>query len=226
MFLMDIHGSNGIVLGFTDGQMLELNVDDFGRLLIVGGCSESYTFYLLEKLSCRFQLAFYSLKDVSSNVLKNFHVLSLEHLLPSILVFDGLGHNPSSRIIAEAFKYSFKLSEEEFLLLHTLLVSFLKLNSKLNLLHIVSGVKSSSSTDSSILERNAALKLEWRLHLIEELFPYAIRRGDDVVYDGSVCYNLSSINSVEGKLLTLCLYFQKTFYMIGQGSSNLFRKFS
>lgn len=204
-------GQNGIVLGFTDGQMLELDAEDFGRMLIVCGRSESYTFYLIERLFCKFPLAFYSFKNVYSNGLNNFNVLNLERLLPNILVFDGLGHNLSSRIVSEAFKHSFKLSEEEFLLLHTLLLSLLKQSSKLNLLHIVSGLKSFSGNDSSILEKNAALKLEWRLHLIEELFPYIIREEDRVACEGSLYYNLSSINSLEGKLLILLLLLSKNF---------------
>ncbi|MCX8188576.1 MAG: hypothetical protein N3F64_02600 [Nitrososphaeria archaeon] len=202
---------NGIVLGYADGQILELDIEDFGRVLIVSDYPESYTFYLLERLSCKFLLAFYSLKNVSSNVLNNFHTLNLEHLLPNLLVFDGLTHNLSSRILAEAFKHSFNLSEEEFLLLHNLLLSLLKQSSKLNLLHIISSVKSFSGNDLSFLEKNAALKLEWRLQLIDELFPYIIGGKDSIAYNGNLCYNLSQINSLEGKILTLLLLLSKNF---------------
>lgn len=207
-----MHGSNGIVLGFTEDQILDLDVENFEHMLIVCEKSETYTLYLLQKLFNKLPLTFYSLKNVcSEGILNKFDILKVEHFLPNILVFDGVSYSLSSRIIAEAFKYSLTLSEEEFLLLHTLLSSLLKQSSKLNLLHIVSSVKSYCSSDSCILERNAALKLEWRLHLIEELFPYIIREEEGNVSKGSIYYNISHVNSFEGKLLTLLLLLSKNF---------------
>lgn len=204
-----MHADDGIVLGFSGDYILKCSLEDVRRLLIVCANPERYTFYLLERLAQKTPVKFYSLDNVfSENVSKEFEMVDVIQLLPNILVFEELNYSVSSRIIAEAFKHSLTLSEEEFLLLHTILISLLKQNSKINLLQIVSSVKSFYGSESTILEKNSSLKLDWRLHLIEELFPHIIKEDKGFVKE-NIFYNISTLNSVESKLLTLLLLLSK-----------------
>jgi len=200
---------DGIVLGFSGDYMLKCSLEDVRRLLIVCANPERYTFYLLERLAQKIPVKFYSLDNVFSEyVSKEFEMVDAIQLLPKILVFEELNYSVSSRIIAEAFKHSLTLSEEEFLLLHTILISLLKQDSKINLLQIVSSVKSFYGSESTILEKNSSLKLDWRLHLIEELFPHIIKEDKGFVKE-NIFYNISTLNSLESKLLTLLLLLSK-----------------
>jgi len=193
------------VLGFSGDHVLKLDVGSLERFLIVCSRPEMYTLHLLERLAQRFPLDFYSLKGVFSEKVSGLvNVVAAEQLLADVLSFEGLSYSVSSRVIAEAFKCSLALSEEEFLLLHSILNSLLKQNSKINLLHVVSGVKSFYGGDSSFFEKSVALKLEWRLHLIEELLPYTIG-GGQASQKGNVYYNISTVSSLEAKILTLLL---------------------
>ena len=206
---MSMRTYDEIVLGFSGDYILKCSLEDVKRLLIVCDEPEKYTFYLLERLAQKLPVKFYSLDNVfSENVSKEFEVVDVTELLPNILVFEELNYSISSRIIVEAFKYSLTLSEEEFLLLHSILVSLLKQNNKINLLQIVSSVKSFYGSESSILERNSSLKLDWRLHLIEELFPHIIKEDKGFVKE-NIFYNISTLNSLESKLLSLLLLLSK-----------------
>jgi hypothetical protein len=101
------------------------------------------------------------------------------------------------------------LSGDEFLLLHSILQALYKQSDKVNLLQVVSGVRSFDSKESSSVERSAAARLDWRLYLINDLLMHSVNEDTGLPAEGQHVFDLSNVLSVEGRPLLLCLLLAK-----------------
>lgn len=197
-------------LGYTVDGALDVESDKLENMLILNYQADSYLLYLLKSFS-RLGLCF-ELYDVEGQVAcslaEDGYVDARTHV-SSVLSYEGVDSLLSSRVVSEAFMQALSLSGDEFLLLHSILQALYKQSDKVNLLQVVSGVRSFDSRESSSVERSAAARLDWRLYLINDLLMHSVNEDTGLPAEGQHVFDLSNVLSVEGRPLLLCLLLAK-----------------
>ena len=208
-----IEKSVGLIrLGYTVDGLLNQDIGNMQNMLILGKEADSYLIYLIHAFSENKVL--FNLYDLTNQVAyylpEKYNVTTVRELLPSILSYDGIDYILSSRFVAEAFRLTLSLSEDEFLLLNSILQTLYKQSDKINLLQVVSSIRSYDSKESAAVERSAAMRLDWRLYLINDLLLHTIsKEGSDIIFNRQNIFDLSGALSIEGRFLLLCLLLVK-----------------
>ncbi|MGQ9780764.1 MAG: hypothetical protein ACUVQ8_00700 [Nitrososphaeria archaeon] len=200
-----------IRFGYTADGALDVESSRLENVLILNDQADSYLLYLLRSLS-KLGLPF-ELYDVAGHVACSLAgecgLADARNYVSSVLSFDDADSLLSSRVVSEAFKHTLSLSGDEFLLLNSILQTLYKQSSKVNLLQVISSVRSYDSRESSLVERSAASRLDWRLYLVNDLLMHTVSEGAQLPFNGQRIFDLSNVISVEGRSLLLCLLLAK-----------------
>ena len=206
-------GSDVLIrLGYTINGPIDEPIFESRSILILNDQAEYYIIYLLQVLrKAGVAFDFYDLTgDAIATLSSDFSLVDGRSVVPSILAYEGEDYLSWSRLVAEAFKASLYLGEDEFLFLNSILQTLYKQNSRVNLLQVLSSIRSYDSQESSFIERSTASRLNWRFYLISDLMLSLMSDKDTrLPSEQQAVFDLSRIFSVEGRVLTFSLMVAK-----------------
>ncbi|MEM3404014.1 MAG: hypothetical protein QXJ17_05745 [Nitrososphaeria archaeon] len=197
-----------IRFGYTINGSLDVHVFESDDILVLNDQAEYYVVYLLQVLKrAGIAFDFYDLVGETIGALSSdFPLVNGRSLVSSVLVYEGEDYLSWSRLVAEAFKVSLSLGEDEFLFLNSILQTLYKQSHNVNLLQVLSSIRSYDSQELSFIERSTASRLNWRFYLISDLMLSLISdKNLELTSKQQTVFDLSKISSIEGRILTFSI---------------------